>query len=72
MPRRSAGDKKTGPGSDFGSDGSTVSIGVSGCTGRRDLDELMMSADTSVYSAKRRGRNGVVVGADTVLRAVGD
>ncbi len=57
---------------DFGPDGSTVSIGVSCCTGRRDLDELMMSADTSVYSAKRRGRNGVVVGADTVLRAVGD
>lgn len=57
--------------SDFGSDGSTVSIGVSCCTGRRDLDELMMSADTSVYSAKRRGRNGVVV-ADTMLRAVGD
>lgn len=57
--------------SDFGADGSTVSIGVSCCTGRRDLDELMMSADTSVYSAKRRGRNGVVV-ADTMLRAVGD
>jgi diguanylate cyclase (GGDEF)-like protein len=57
---------------DFGADGSTVSIGVSGCTGRHTLDELMMSADASVYSAKRQGRNDVVVFADTVLRAVGD
>ncbi|KMO78891.1 sensor domain-containing diguanylate cyclase [Mycolicibacterium chubuense] len=57
---------------DFGADGSTVSIGVSGYAGRHTLDELMMSADASVYSAKRQGRNDVVVFADTVLRAVGD
>lgn len=53
--------------SQFGPDGTTVSIGVACCNGARDLDELMLAADTSVYSAKRQGRNNVVVASDGPL-----
>jgi diguanylate cyclase (GGDEF)-like protein len=56
----------------FGADGTTVSIGVACRSGVRDLDELMLAADTSVYTAKRRGRNSVVVTTDGLVEAVGD